>query len=169
MPGHGTLILGLGNVLLTDEAVGAEVLKALAPAAKSDPDLTLYDGGTLSFTLAGPIGDAARLIVVDAAAMGDPPGTVRIFEGEAMDRQLSVHAKSVHEVSLSDLFDIARLTDTLPAKRALIGIEPERVDWGDQLSPPVAAAVPEVVSRIDALLQRWRQDLPPAGAGASGA
>ena len=65
-------------------------------------------------------------------------------------------AKSVHEVSLADLFDIARLTDTLPAQRALIGIEPEQVDWGDQLSPAVAAAVPEAVSRIQTLLQRWR-------------
>lgn len=156
MPGTGTLILGLGNILLTDEAVGAAVLRALEPTAESDPDLRLYDGGTLSFTLAWPIGEAARLIVVDAAAMGDPPGTVRLFEGEAMDQQLSKHAKSVHEVSLADLFDIARLTDSLPAQRALIGIEPQQVDWGDQLTPPVAAAVPEVVSRIQALLQRWR-------------
>jgi hydrogenase maturation protease len=156
MPAQGTLILGLGNVLLADEAAGAAVLRALEPIAEADPDLTLYDGGTLSFTLAGPIGEAERLIVVDAAAMDDPPGTVRIFEGEAMDRQLSKHAKSVHEVSLADLFDIARLTDTLPAQRALIGIEPEQVDWGDQLSPAVATAVPEAVSRIQTLLQRWR-------------
>jgi hydrogenase maturation protease len=157
MSGNGTLILGLGNVLLTDEAAGAAVLGALAPLAAADPDLTLYDGGTLSFTLAGPIGDAARLIVVDAAAMGDAPGTVRVFEGEAMDRQLSQHAKSVHEVSLADLFDIARLTDSLPAQRALVGIEPERVDWGEQLSPPVAAAIPAAVEQVQALLQRWRR------------
>lgn len=156
MSAQGTLILGLGNVLLTDEAVGAEVLKQLAPLAESDPDLRLYDGGTLSFTLAGPIGDAERLIVVDAAAMNDPPGTVRLFEGEAMDRQLSQHAKSVHEVSLADLFDIARLTDSLPSQRALIGIEPERIDWGDQLTPAVAAAVPETIQLITDLLARWR-------------
>ena len=157
MPRNGTLILGLGNVLLMDEAVGAAVLKALEPMAENDPDLTLYDGGTLSFTLAGPIGEAARLIVVDAAAMGDPPGTVRVFEGPAMDRQLSVHAKSVHEVSLADLFDIARLTDSLPARRALVGIEPERVDWGDRLTPAVESAIPEAVARIRDLLQQWRQ------------
>ena len=158
MPGNGTLILGLGNVLLTDEAVGAAVLRALEPTANNDPDLILYDGGTLSFTLAGPIGDAARLIVVDAAAMGDPPGTVRLFEGQAMDHQLSAHAKSVHEVSLSDLFDIARLTDSLPSQRALVGIEPELVDWGDQLTPAVAAAVPRAVGQIRALIERWRED-----------
>ncbi|MBK5942057.1 HyaD/HybD family hydrogenase maturation endopeptidase [Halochromatium roseum] len=157
MPATGTLILGLGNILLTDEAVGAVVLQALQPIAATDPDLNLYDGGTLSFTLAGPIGDAARLIVVDAAAMGDPAGTVRLFEGEAMDRQLSTHAKSVHEVSLADLFDIARLTDTLPSQRALIGIEPQEVDWGDQLTPPVAAAVPQAIALIQDLLRRWRE------------
>lgn len=151
-----TLVLGLGNVLLTDEAVGAAVLAALQPDAEQDPSLILYDGGTLSFTLAGPIGDAARLIVVDAAAMGDPPGSVRVFEGEAMDRQLSRHAKSVHEVSLADLFDIARLTDTLPPARALVGIEPQRVDWGERLTPPVAAAVAIAADEIRALLRRWR-------------
>jgi len=156
MPAEGTLILGLGNILLSDEALGAAVLEAMEPIAADDPDLRLYDGGTLSFTLAGPIGDAQRLIVVDAAVMGDAPGSVRLFEGRAMDQQLSRHAKSVHEVSLADLFDIARLTDSLPNQRALIGVEPLKVDWGDQLTPEVAAAVPKVVRQIQTLLSRWR-------------
>ena len=150
------LILGLGNVLLTDEAVGVAVLRALDTDAAADPDLVLLDGGTLSFTLAGPIGDAAGLIVVDAAAMGEPPGSVRLFEGAAMDAQLRRHAKSVHEVSLADLFDIARLTDTLPRHRALIGIEPERIDWGSDLTPVVAAAVPEATAKVRALIGKWR-------------
>jgi hydrogenase maturation protease len=153
---EGTLILGLGNVLLTDESVGVAVLRALEADAEADPDLTLLDGGTLSFTLAGPIGDAERLIVVDAAAMGEPAGSVRVLEGAAMDEQLTRHANSVHEVSLADLIDIARLTDSLPPQRALIGIEPERIEWGSELSPAVAAAVPQAVEEIRALLQRWR-------------
>lgn len=152
----GTLILGVGNTLLTDEAVGVAVLGALAADAQADPDLTLYDGGTLSFTLAGPIGEAARLIVVDAAIMGDPPGTVRVFEGAAMDAQLRRFARSVHEVGLADLLDIARLTEHLPPRRALIGVEPASIDWGSVLTPAVAAAVPVVVRHIRELLGRWR-------------
>jgi hydrogenase maturation protease len=121
---------------------------ALEAAAREGASLSVPDpdGGTLSFTLAGPIAESQRLIVVDAAAMGAPPGTVRVFEGEAMDRQLSLHAKTVHEVSLADLFDIARLTDTLPAHRALVGIEPAVVDWGSELTPPVEAAVAEAMA-----------------------
>lgn len=151
-----TLILGLGNVLMTDEAVGAAVLGALKPVAEADPNIALMDGGTLSFTLAGPIGEAAWLVVVDAARMGQAPGTVRVLEGDAMDAQLSQHANNVHEVSLSDLFDIARLTDSLPARRALIGVEPAAVDWGSELSPAVAAAVPKAVAEVQGLLARWR-------------
>lgn len=150
-----TLILGLGNVLMTDEAVGAEVVRRLEQQSDPNPSLVFIDGGTLSFTLALPIGDCSRLIVVDAAVLGEPPGSIRVFEGEAMDRQLSVNAKTVHEVSLSDLMDIARLTDTLPTERALVGIEPAFVGWGDRLTPAVEAAVPDAIARIRELLTRW--------------
>ncbi len=150
-----TLILGLGNVLMSDEGIGAEVVRRLAAEAEPDAPLLFLDGGTLSFTLAVPIGDCPHLIVVDAAAMGDTPGSVRVFEGEAMDSQLSRHAKSVHEVSLSDLMDMARLTDSLPARRALVGVEPAIVDWGDRLTPAVEAAIPVAMDRIRGLLARW--------------
>ncbi len=152
---QSTLILGLGNVLMTDEGVGAEVVRRLACEIGDQPGLQLLDGGTLSFTLAAAIADNDRLIVVDAASMGEPAGSVRVFEGDSMDRHLRGHAKSVHEVSLSDLFDIARLTDTLPERRALVGIEPRTVDWGDALTPPVADAIPAVIARIRALLVSW--------------
>lgn len=150
-----TLILGLGNILMTDEAVGAEVIRRLEAETSPDASLQFIDGGTLSFTLAAPIGDCPRLIVVDAAAMGDVPGSVRVFEGEAMDRQLRAHAKSVHEVSLSDLMDMARLTDTLPMRRALVGIEPELIGWGERLTPAVEAAVPVAIAKIRELLAGW--------------
>lgn len=155
MASQKTLILGLGNVLLTDEAVGPVVVGRLAAELEGDPHLRLLDGGTLSFTLAVPIEECERLIVVDAAALGEPPGSVRVFEDGAMDRQLSRHAKSVHEVSLADLMDMARLTDRLPTRRALIGIEPALVDWGDGLTPEVAAAVPLAMAEVRRLLSRW--------------
>ncbi len=149
-----TLILGLGNTLLSDEAVGVEVVRRLE-SARDVPDAVFLDGGTLSFTLAGPIADSERLIVVDAAVMGAEPGTVRVFEGKAMDRQLSGKGKSVHEVSLQDLMDMARLTSTLPPFRAMVGIEPAKVDWGDRLTPAVEAAVPVAVAAVRDLAVRW--------------
>jgi hydrogenase maturation protease len=150
-----TLVLGLGNTLLTDEAVGPVVVSRMHADDEAPGRVRYLDGGTLSFTLAGPIADCSRLIVLDAAAMGNAPGTVRVFEGEAMDRQLRMHAKSVHEVSLADLLDIARLTDSLPQRRALIGIEPAVVAWGSELTPAVSAAVPQAIALVRHLLACW--------------
>ena len=142
-------------MLLADEAVGALAVRRLADEHPLDDSLLCLDGGTLSFSLAIPIGDSPQLIVIDAAVMGDAPGTVRVFEDADMDLQLTRHATSVHEVSLADLLDIARLTDSLPARRALIGVEPAVVGWGDGLTPAVEAALPEVLERVRALLARW--------------
>lgn len=80
-----TLILGIGNTLLTDEGVGIHVLQALEPDLAGSTNVTLLDGGTLSFTLAGPIEDAESLIVVDAANIKGAPGTWKLFSGDEMD------------------------------------------------------------------------------------
>ncbi len=79
-----------------------------------------------------------------------------------MDQQLSGKGKSVHEVSLADLMDIARLSDTLPWRRALVGIEPAEMGWGDSLTPAVEAAVPQAMDNVRALVERWSSEPHPA-------
>lgn len=152
------LILGLGNTLLSDEGVGAHVLAALS--GQLDPDdesVELLDGGTLSFTLAVPIAETDALIVVDAAQLHAEPGTTVLFEGEAMDHFLAGNRKaSVHEVGLVDLMQIARLTDSWPARRALVAIQPVRVAWGEHPTEAVAAAVPMACAHIHSLIGAWR-------------
>jgi hydrogenase maturation protease len=146
----------VGNTLLTDEGAGVHVVDLLA---RGHPDLegvTFLDGGTLSFTLAGPIEDTDALVVVDAAQLGSPAGSVRVFEGGAMDRFLGSARLSVHEVGLVDLMDIARLTGHLPRYRALVGVQPGEMGWGERPSPAVAQAIPEAARVVLALIDRWR-------------
>jgi hydrogenase maturation protease len=155
-----TLILGIGNTLLTDEGVGVHVLNALesalAAAQPPLPDITLLDGGTLSFTLAGPIEDAEALIVVDAANIKGAPGDWKLLEGEAMDAFLLGNRKStVHEVGLTDLRAIAILAGHWPETRAMLAIQPQVMDWGEQPTPAVAAAIPPVCNAILQLLRNW--------------
>lgn len=152
-----TLILGIGNNLLTDEGVGVHVVRYLERHHADTPGVTFLDGGTLSFTLAEPIAEHDSLIVVDAARLGQPHGTLRCLEGEEMDRYLTGNRASVHEVGLMDLFDISRLSGTFPTHRALIGVEPAVLDWGEQPSPAVAPAVPRAAQLALELANRWRQ------------
>ena len=152
-----TLVLGIGNTLLTDEGIGIHVLRALEPELADRPDETLLDGGTLSFTLAGPIGDADALIVVDAAQVKSKPGDWRLLEGEEMDAFLMGNRKaSVHEVGLTDLRTIAILTGHWPEKRAMLAIQPQTIDWGEYPTPAVAAAIAPACAAIRGLIQAWR-------------
>jgi len=80
-----TLILGLAIHCSHDEGVGVHVVQHLAANHGGEPDVTFMDGGTLSFTLAGDIAEHEALIVVDAARLGEAPGTVRCFEDAEMD------------------------------------------------------------------------------------
>jgi len=151
-----TLILGIGNTLLSDEGVGVHVIEHLATHYPSIPGVTLLDGGTLSFTLAGPIAEHDNLIVIDATQLHAPPGTVRTFMGDDMDRFLSGNRQSVHEVSLTDLLDIARLSETYPDQRGLIGIQPKILDWGDSLSDQTAGAIEEAAALALQLHSGWQ-------------
>lgn len=153
-----TLVLGLGNTLLGDEGVGVRVVERLA-AAGERPNVEWMDGGTLSFTLAGPIAEADQLIVVDAANLQDRSGAIEVFVDEAMDRFIGTgKMSSVHEVSLLDLLSISALSSKLPQHRALVGVQPEFVDWAEQLSPPVEGAVAGAMAEVNRLLEAWSSE-----------
>jgi hydrogenase maturation protease len=158
-----TLVLGLGNTLLADEGIGVHAVEYLRNHIdQTEPDLKnlveLLDGGTLSFTLAAAIEDSTQLIVIDATRLDATPGTVRVFEGEAMDQFLGTSkCASVHEVSLLDLMAVAALSGHLPPQRALIGIQPENIDWSDTPTPAVSGAIPVVGDHVMELLRRWQR------------
>src|SRR5512145_2695748 len=141
------LVLGIGNTLLTDEGVGIVAMRELEDRFGAREDMEFLDGGTLSFTLAVPLSECDALLVIYAAELGATPGSVRSFEGAEMDRFLGANRKSsVHEVGLLDLMSISQLSGRWPERRALIGVQPGVVNWGESLTPQVAAALPEVCS-----------------------
>lgn len=150
-----TLVLGIGNTLLADDGVGVKIVDSL----RGEPDMAdrmLVDGGTLSFSLLSHLEDAQAMLVVDAAELEAAAGTVRVFESDAMDRFIRrTRGRSVHEVGLADLMDMARLHGCLPSRRALVCVQPERIDWGEVLSPVVQSATPHACRQVRELLCRW--------------
>lgn len=150
-----TLVLGVGNTLLGDEGSGIHALNEFETKYSETPGLTCIDGGTLSFTLAVYIEDCDNLIVFDAAELHAPAGTVKTLVGPEMDKFLGAAKRSPHEVGLLDLFDIARLTESLPKNRALIGVQPETMDWSMEPSEKVRAALSSCVWEAGKLLALW--------------
>lgn len=166
MSSNNTLILGIGNSLLSDEAVGIHMLSYMQRHYPGLGNVEYLDGGTLSFTLAAWIEAADNLIVIDAAELKSSPGTVVSFTGEDMDRFAGRTRRSVHEVSLGDLLAISHLTDSLPANRALVAIQPKNIDWGQCLSNELKQALPIAGRCVHELLQQWQSvSTEPATAG----
>lgn len=155
MPSNKTLILGIGNTLLSDEGAGIHMLDYMQRHYPGLGNVKYLDGGTLSFTLVTWFEAVDNLIVIDAAELKAAPGSVEVFCGDDMDRFAGRTKRSVHEVSLGDMLAIAHLTDELPANRALVAIQPEEIDWGHCLSNPVKRALPEAGRCINELIREW--------------
>jgi hydrogenase maturation protease len=157
------LVLGLGSRLLGDDAAGPLTIDSLAarvrdPAGEAPArSIVLQDGGTIGLGLLPAIEDASALIAVDAARFGAPAGTVRVFEGEALERLLGGRKSSAHEVTLADLVGAAALRGTLPAQCALVAVEPACTQPGLAPSAAVAAAIPRLCEAVHGVLRRWSE------------
>jgi hydrogenase maturation protease len=154
-PGTRVLVLGVGNPLMSDDGVGQRLLAALANRLPALDGVEYLDAGTLGFMLLPRVEQCDGLLALDAAQLNGPPGTVRVFDGAELDAFVRSPRCSVHELGLRDLLDAARLTDSLPARRALVGVQPAELGWGVALSPDVEAALPVAVTAARRLLEAW--------------
>ena len=149
------LVLGVGNTLLGDDGAGVHVAKVLESRADLSSRIKIIDGGTLGLSLLPEVEDAAGLIVIDAAELNEPPGTIRLYENEAMDRHLSGKKTTVHEVAVADLLTAATLTGHAPQERALVAIQPESIDWGLELSMSVRPAINDAADVVASVIEEW--------------
>lgn len=154
-PATRVLVIGVGNPLMSDDGVGQRLLEALAARCAALHGVEFLDAGTLGFMLLPRVEQCDALLAVDAAELGEGPGAVRVFEGEALDAFAKAPHCSVHELGLRDLLDAARLTGCLPPRRALVGVQPGQLGWGMALSPPVEAALPAAADAALQVLNRW--------------
>lgn len=147
-------VLGVGNILLTDEGFGATIVTELSQEYDFSDNVQFLDGGTMGMELLHYIGDAEYILLVDAVDGGEAPGTVYEFKHEDLERYFSDYV-SVHEVGIQDILRIRAMQDN-PFKEAIvIGAEPESLDIGMELSPTLRAVVPEVKERILKQLELW--------------
>ncbi|HEY3380336.1 MAG TPA: HyaD/HybD family hydrogenase maturation endopeptidase [Vicinamibacterales bacterium] len=141
------LILGLGNLLCTDDGAGAFVVQEIAETRVAPDGVRILDGGTLGLALLPYLEDAERAILVDAVQVDAPPGTVIRLEGEEVGPAIASHL-SVHQVGVADLLDAARWRERVPPELTLLGVVPLSTELGYGLSAPVDAAFDDLVARV---------------------
>ncbi len=146
-----TLILGVGNLLLSDEAVGVRIVEALGREYRFAPGIELLDGGTAGMELLEAMASRDHIILTDAVRSGNPPGTVVTLQGDEIPT-LFGRKISPHQLGLADVLSALHMTGESPRRLTLIGIEPESLEPHIGLTPVVAAAMGEATDRILTLL-----------------
>ncbi len=153
-PPAKTLILGVGNLLLSDEGVGLRVVERLAAAYDLPEGVQTLDGGTLGLDLLYYLEGVENLLIIDAVEMGKEPGTLVRLEGDEVPAFLSVKV-SPHQIGIPDMLFAAKLKGLYPRNVVLLGVQPGVLDAGLTLSPPVAAQVDALVEKAVEELTRW--------------
>ncbi len=162
-------VLGLGNRLQGDEALGALVVEQLEETLPADlVDLVeIIDGGTVGLGLLPYIDDLDGLIVVDAVDHDAPPGTLIDIGADPL--RPDANALSVHALGAAELIGALRLAQRLPQHLRIMGLQPESISLGTELSPAVAAAVPGLLDQVIDRLRDWTATARSStGAGSDG-
>ncbi len=116
------LVLGVGNILFTDEGIGVRCIERMQQDFTFSDNVTLMDGGTLGTKLMGPILESDYLIVCDAVLCGDAPGSVYRLMGEDLRKSLAFR-DSMHQTDLVDTLGMCELVGNRP-EAVVIGMEP---------------------------------------------
>ncbi|HMD96695.1 MAG TPA: HyaD/HybD family hydrogenase maturation endopeptidase [Terriglobia bacterium] len=148
-----TVVLALGNLIRSDDAVGIFALQRLQEDPRVPADVSLLEGGTKGMELVPYVSEASRLLVLDAVEVGAPAGTILRLAGE--DIRSLPGGGSVHELALADILGALRILGCEPKEVVLLGVQPARTELGTSLSPPVEAALPALVDAAVVELKRW--------------
>ncbi len=148
------LVLGIGNILNTDEGVGVHAVRKLQDKLGEPQAFSLLDGGTLGLNLLPLVDDATHLLILDAVDAGKAPGTLIELHGKQIP--LFNGAKlSEHQLTFTEVLGLAMLRGTLPQHLALLGVQPADLSIGVGMSPVVAQTLPALCDRAEAMVNAW--------------
>lgn len=146
-------VLGVGNILLTDEGVGVRIVDELQRRYRLPEHVLVLDGGTAGMELLEPLENLDTLIIADAVRVGQPPGSVVLLQGDEVPKFFRTKI-SPHQIGLSDLLAALELTEKAPRAVVLIGFQPVSLATGMALTPEAEAKVPEMLALVLAELEK---------------
>ena len=148
------LVLGIGNLLLKDEGAGVRTVALFESDYSFGDDVVCLDGGTSGLGLLSYIKDYTHIVIVDALRAQGPPGSVVRVPKEKLQSAPALSHTSAHQIGLKDLLAIARF-EGLDPEISIIGVIPNDMSAGMELTPEVQRALPLATEAIREELERF--------------
>jgi len=147
-----TLILGAGNLLLSDEGFGVHFIRHLQDHYTLPPEIELFDAGTLGLMAGHKLEEADRVYIVDViAAPGDPGACVRYGKEDFLLKRIPLKL-SPHQIGVQEMLLVSSLRGRCPEEVFLLGVIPLSVEPGTELTPLLQRRLPELASQLVAEL-----------------
>ncbi len=147
-------ILGIGNILLTDEGFGVRVIEKLFEDYEFPDNVAVVEGGVLGIHLLGTLSKADHLIVVDAVKNKQPPGTLYRLEKDELPERILMK-NSLHQTDFLETLTLCQMIDKSPETIVVLGAEPEDIETHSvDLTPVVAARLDDTVALVLRELER---------------
>ncbi len=140
------LILGVGNILLSEDGGGGRVIKAMKGVALPD-NVEVLDGGTGALDLIDVMAGRDKVIIIDAVKGGGQPGAIYRFGCDQLS-QGNMPISSIHQWGLAEELNMMELLGISPRETVIIGVEPEQVDWGLEPSPTLKKRIPDIAALV---------------------
>jgi hydrogenase maturation protease len=152
------LVLGIGNALMNDDAVGVTAIEQLRGHYHFPAGVSVVDGGTLGLDLLPLLEGVRKLLIVDAIDMDAAPGALFRLAGEEVPRAFASKL-SVHQMGVQDLLAVAELQGHVPEELVLWGVQPGSIEMEMRLTPAVAAAIAPLLDGVVGELAGWGAEL----------
>lgn len=147
-------VIGLGNILLRDEGVGVHVANAIKQKYSFFPEIEIVDGGTMGLDLLPIFEGRDKVLIVDAVDFKRKPGYIGIIENDNIPSVLNSKL-SVHHINLPDVLFAAKLMDISPPEICLVGIQPESLDIGLDMTDEIKEKIEALIDAIIGKLKEW--------------
>ena len=147
-------VVGIGNIIMQDEGFGVRCAEYLQKITDYPDFVQIIDGGTLGMDLMPYIAGTKKLLLIDAMNIDAPVGSFHSFTGDELNAYFKDKI-SVHDLGVNDMLAVLKLTDNPIEEVVVIGVKPEVVSMGLDMTEKIAEKVPEVAQKATELVDKW--------------
>jgi hydrogenase maturation protease len=142
------VVIGLGNMLLSDEGIGVHIVRRLSSRQDKFPYVDFIDAGTGGMAVLHLIANRTKAVIIDCAKMGAKPGTLRRFTPDEAQSVKKLSQYSLHEQDILQIINLSKQLGECPKEIIVFGIEPESIEPGQNLSKTLADKIDTYTAEI---------------------
>jgi len=147
-------VIGIGNILMSDEGVGCHAANLLLAKYNFEPSIEILDAGTTGTDLLHYFEDYDRIIITDAVNFDKEPGFIGTIEDDDILARITTKM-SMHHLGLSDVLSTVKLLGIETMNVYLVGIQPASLEVGTELTDLIAQRMDRMIEVVLLKLKEW--------------